>query len=94
MEKCTKCNRQGIELLEIGDLRINHIEMMCEDCLLEMLQERIKKESLKCDECGEQVKVRIEDDIAWFFCEKGCEESLYGEYLLEPLDPEDDKGWF
>lgn len=94
MEKCTKCNRKDIELFETGDLRINHIEMMCENCLMDMFQEKIEKENVECDECGAQAKVRIDDGIAWFYCEKGCEDFFYGEYLLEPLDPEDDDVWF
>ncbi len=94
MEKCTKCNRKDIELFETGDLRINHIEMMCENCLMDMFQEKIEKENIECDECGAQAKVRIDDGIAWFYCEKECEDFFYGEYLLEPLDPEDDDVWF
>ncbi|ANB61953.1 hypothetical protein [Anoxybacteroides amylolyticum] len=95
MEKCTKCNRVDVELFETGDLRINHIEMVCEDCLINIFEEKVKKENLTCDECGVQLKVRIDDDIAWFYCGKGDDEhTFYGEYLLEPLDPEDGETWF
>jgi DNA-directed RNA polymerase subunit RPC12/RpoP len=94
MEKCVKCNRSDVNLLETGDLRINHIELVCEECLVKTFEEKIKNENLVCDECGSKLKVKIDDGIAWFYCDKGEEHTNYGEYLLEPLDPEEDANWF
>jgi hypothetical protein len=94
MEKCTICNRANVELFKTGDLRINRIEKVCEKCLIQVFEEKIEKEALTCDECGTKLKVRIDDDIAWFYCDKDTEHTCYGEYLLEPLDPEEGENWF
>ncbi|AMV11249.1 hypothetical protein GT3570_09955 [Geobacillus thermoleovorans] len=87
VEKCVKCNRHDVELLKTGDLCQNHIELMCEPCILAMYEERIKKENMVCDECGGKVYVYIDDEIAWFACTQDPEHMSYGEYLLEPFDP-------
>jgi PHP family Zn ribbon phosphoesterase len=94
MDKCVKCNRSDVELLETGDLRINYIGKVCEECLVKSFEEKVEKENLVCDECGAKLKVRIDDDIAWFYCDKGEEHTDYGEYLLEPLDPEEGESGF
>jgi ssDNA-binding Zn-finger/Zn-ribbon topoisomerase 1 len=94
MEKCIMCNRGDVELLKIGDLRVNDIKIACEACLVKSFEEKVEKENLVCDECGAKLKVRIDDDIAWYYCDKGEEHTDYGEYLLEPLDPEEGESWF
>ena len=74
VNKRVKFSHSNIESFKTGDLRINHIEMVCE-------------------EYGKTLKVRIEDDIAWLYYENS-DHLPYGEYLLEPLDPQKDENWF
>ena len=94
MDKCVKCNRSEVELFETGDLRINHIEKVCEECLIKSYKEKVEKENLVCDECGTKLKVRIDDDIAWLYCDEGEDHTDFGEYLLTPIDPEERESWF
>ncbi|KDE47051.1 hypothetical protein DI43_10530 [Geobacillus sp. CAMR12739] len=93
-EKCVKCHRHDVELLETGDLREERIELMCEQCIIAMYEEKIEKENMVCDECGSKLYVYIDDGIAWFSCTKDPEHMFYGEYLLEPLDPPEGESWF